>query len=54
MQAPKRMDKVIIEDYYHMKRMDENMNWMNEHVLAFFSLNPRAPFCTSTLLQHYK
>ena len=28
MQTPTRMDKVIIEDYYHMTTMDENMNWM--------------------------
>ena len=22
------MDKVVIEDYYHMTIMDENMNWV--------------------------
>ena len=29
--------------------MDKDVNWMKlTHLLSFFSLNPRAPFCTST------
>ena len=43
------MDKVVIEDYYHMTTMDVNVNWMElTYLLSKFSLNPRAPFCTST------
>ena len=29
MQNPTRMEKVVIEDYYHMTLMDENTNYMN-------------------------
>ena len=25
------MDKGVIEDYYHMTNLDENVNWMNQH-----------------------
>ncbi len=43
------MDKVVIEDYYHMTTMDENVNWMKlAHLLSIFILNPRASFHTST------
>ena len=28
MQTLTRMDKVVIEDYYHMTVGDENVNWM--------------------------
>jgi hypothetical protein len=50
MQAPWRMDEVVVEDYYHVTMMDETMNWMElTHLLSsFFSLNPRATSCTST------
>ena len=42
-------DKVIIEDFYQMTTTYEYMNWMKlTHTLLTFSLNPRAPFCTST------
>ena len=43
------MNKVVIRDYYHMRIMDEHINWMNlTHVLSKFPQNLRAPFCTST------
>ena len=29
MQKPTTMDKVVIEDYYHIITMDENVKWMN-------------------------
>ena len=49
------MDKVVIEDNYHMIKMDENVNWMQlTLVLSKKSLNLQAPFCiciyTSNLL----
>ena len=48
MQTPRRMNEVVIEDYYHMTTIDENVNWMElAHLLSSFSLNPRVPFCTS-------
>ena len=28
MQTPTRMDKVVIQNYYHMTTMDENVNRM--------------------------
>jgi hypothetical protein len=32
-----------------MTTMNEKMNWMElARLLSIFSLNPRAPFCTST------
>ena len=37
MQTPKRMDKVVVEDYYHMTIMDENVNWMElAHLFSIF------------------
>ena len=48
MQTPTRMDKVVIEDYYHMTTMDENMNWMElTHSLPIFPQTPIS-LCTST------
>ena len=45
MQTLMRLDKVTIEDYYHMTMMDESMNKMEPaHLLSNFSLNPRDPF----------
>ena len=36
---------VVIEDYYHMTTIDENMNWMKiTHLFSNNSLNLRAPF----------
>ena len=44
MQSIPSMDMIVIEDYYHMTTMDENVNWMNlAHLLSMFSLNMR-PF----------
>ena len=49
-----RMDKVVIEDFYHMTTMDGNANWMKlTHLLPKFSLNLRAPFCTFTLTSNF-
>ena len=48
MQTLTRMDRVIIEDYYHVTLVDENLNWMKlTHPLSRLSLN-LAQFCTST------
>ena len=42
---------VVIENYDHMKTMDENVYWMKPtHLLSKFSLNFRALFCTSTFI----
>ena len=43
MQTPTRMNKVVIEDYYHMTTMNET----NTSIVKF-PANPRVPFCTST------
>lgn len=31
METPMRMDKMVIEDYYHMSIMDENVYQMQLH-----------------------
>ena len=41
MQIVTRMGMVVIEDYYHMTILDENINQM-KHVLSKFSLSLRA------------
>ena len=44
------MDQVAIEDYYHMKMMDENVNWMElVHLLLVFLRKLTSTF-TSTFL----
>ena len=50
MQALTILDKVVIEDYYHMTIMiNEIVYWMKlAHLLSSFSQNFRVPFCTST------
>ena len=49
MQTPTRMNKVGTEDYYNLTPMDGNLNWVGlTYLLSKFSLNPTAPFCTST------
>ena len=46
MQPLTRMNKVVIEDYYDMTTMNENVNWTKlTHVLSNFSPNLGAPFC---------
>ena len=43
------MDKVVVQDYYHVTTMDENVNWMKlAHLLSIFIINPRGSFRTST------
>ena len=38
------MDRVVIEDYYHMTTIDENINWMKLiHLSSIFSLDLRGP-----------
>jgi hypothetical protein len=56
MQTPTRMDKVVIEDYYHTTKMNENMNWMElMHLLSnFFLLTLRPPFVHLPLRQHFE
>ena len=47
------MDKVVIEDYYHMT-MNENMNYMKlTHLLSSLWVKFRALFCTSTLTSYF-
>ena len=42
-----RMDKAVINDYYHMTTMDESMNWMKlTHLMSTISPNLLVPFCT--------
>ena len=49
MQTPTIMNKVFIEDYYHMTKIDENVNWIKPmHLLSIVSLNLEAPFCAFT------
>ena len=39
MQTLTKMDRVVIEDYYHMTTMDENVNPMKQiHLLSNFPL----------------
>jgi hypothetical protein len=45
MQILTRMDRVPVEDHYHMTTMDESANWMKlTHLLSSFSLNLGALF----------
>ena len=44
------MDKVVIEEYYHMTTMDENVNWIElAHFLSKNILNPKGPLLYITL-----
>ena len=53
LQTLTRRHMVVIEECDHMKTMDENVKWMKlTHLLAFFSLNLRAPFVHLHLLQN--
>ena len=54
MQTPTRMNNVVIDDYYHLTTMYENVNWMElTQLLSKKSLNPRAPSCTSTFTSSF-
>ena len=49
MQTPTRMDKVVIEDYYHMTTVNENLDWMKStHMLSIFLYAVGPPFVTPT------
>ena len=49
MQNLRRMDNVVIGEYYLMKIMDEDVNWMKlTHMLSVLSLHLTPPFCTPT------
>ena len=49
-----RRHMVVIEDYDHMKTMDENVKQMKlTHLLSALSPNLTAPFCTSHVLKFY-
>ena len=44
-QALTKMDIVVIKDFYHMARIDEDMNWMKlTLLLSIFPLIRRGPF----------
>ena len=50
------MDKVIMEDHYHMTTMDENMNWMKPtHMLSscFSKVEGRMLYNTSTFAANF-
>ena len=45
MQTSTRMDKVVIEHYYHMTTINENVHWIRlPHVLSRFSSKLQGPF----------
>jgi hypothetical protein len=47
-----RMDGVVVEDYYDMATMDENVKGMKQtHLLSNCPLNRRAPLVHLRLLQ---
>ena len=49
MQTLTTLDKIVIEDYYQMTIINENVYWMKvAHLFSSFSQNLRVPFCTST------
>jgi hypothetical protein len=55
MQTLLGMDMAVIEDYYHMTIMDENMNWMKlTYLLSNFTLNPTTSFAHLRLFQNLK
>ncbi len=49
------MDKVvIIEDYHHMMRLGEYMNWMKlTQLLSKKTVNLRIPYCKSTFASKF-
>ena len=50
MQTLTRMNKEVVEDYYHMTPMNEfELDETNKSIVIFFSLNLRTHFCTCTL-----
>ena len=54
MQTLTRLDKVVIEDYYHMTIINENVYYMKlAHLLSNFSQNLRVPFYTSTFTSKF-
>jgi hypothetical protein len=54
MQAPIRMNRIVIGDYYHVTTMDESMYWMKlAHRQTNFSLTLRPPFVHLPLLKRF-
>ena len=54
MQTLTWMDMVVIEDYYPLTILDENMCWMKlTRLLVGFPQNLRAPFCESTFTEKF-
>jgi hypothetical protein len=48
------MDKVVIEDYYDMTIIDENVYLTKlTHLLSIFSLCLKVSFCTSTFTSKF-
>ena len=54
MQTLTRMDRVVIDDYYHMTTMDD-VNWvqLKKTTIIFFPLNLRVPCCTFTFTSKF-
>lgn len=45
MQSLTRLDMVVIEDYYHMTTMNDNVSWMKlAHLLSIIPLTLVVPF----------
>lgn len=55
MQTLTRLDRVVIEEYYHTATMDEEVKYMKlTHLLSSFTLEVRHPFLDLPLLQFRK
>lgn len=50
MQTLTTADRAVVVAKYYMTIMDENANWIKLAPPLLVFLNPRAPFCTSTLM----
>jgi hypothetical protein len=55
MQTLTRMDKVVIENYYHMKIFIKKCIGWNKHIYyqGFFFQNLKVPLCTSTITSEF-
>ena len=54
MQTLIRMDMIVIENYYHKTKMDEDVNWMElTHLKLQKSLTFGVPFSTSSFTSKF-
>ena len=47
------MDKGVVENYYNMTTIDENMNWMKDDLLSKNPFSVKAPLYTSTFTSRF-